>query len=170
MEGSKWACRESFVSIIVANLPIIQPLIRRGASKIGLSALFSNSGPSSYGRGPSGGRRREGDYPLASQEVGTGKSRTGTETGGGWKSRRLRGFGSTVHHSTAMGSDEEILFEGGRNGNGKGNNQITVTHETVIEREEASPTGSPTRNEHGHGQESVSGANGGAWDGGVRRG
>ncbi|BCS29343.1 uncharacterized protein APUU_70913S [Aspergillus puulaauensis] len=171
VEGSKWACRESFVSIIVANLPIIQPLIRRGASKLGLSALFSNSGPSSYGRGPSGGRRREGDYPLASHDAATGKSKTGTgtETGSGWKSRRLRGFGSTVHHSTAMGSDEEILVDGGRNAGGKGNNQITVTHETVIEREEVSPTGSPTRDGHVV-QESGPRGNGGAWDGGVKRG
>lgn len=71
-----------------------------------------------------------------------------------------------------MGSDEEILVEGGnRNAGGKGNNQITVTHETVIEREEVSPTGSPTRNEHGHAvQESVSRDNGGAWDGGLKRG
>ncbi len=106
--------------------------------------------------------------------MGTGKSKTGTETGGGgWRGRRLRGLGSTVHHhSTAMGSDEEILVEGGnRNAGGKGNNQITVTHETVIEREEVSPTGSPTRNEHGHAvQESVSRDNGGAWDGGLKRG
>ncbi|KAK7413336.1 hypothetical protein QQX98_007779 [Neonectria punicea] len=45
ISGSAWACRETFVSIIVTNLPIIQPLIRRGASKIGLSALFSRTSP-----------------------------------------------------------------------------------------------------------------------------
>jgi hypothetical protein len=41
--GSEWACRETFVAIVVANLPIIQPLIRRGASKLGLSGMFSRS-------------------------------------------------------------------------------------------------------------------------------
>ncbi|CEL09368.1 hypothetical protein ASPCAL12505 [Aspergillus calidoustus] len=76
VSGSKWACRESFVSIIVSNLPIVQPLIRRGASKIGLSGLFSNSGgPSDY-QGPSGRRRGE-SHQLSS---GTGLK---TANGGG---------------------------------------------------------------------------------------
>ncbi|KAL4950989.1 hypothetical protein BDW69DRAFT_186838 [Aspergillus filifer] len=111
IEGSKWACRESFVSIVVANLPIIQPLIRRGASKLGLSGLFSNSGgPSSYG--PSG-RRREGDYPLTSQDA----SRLDTKKRG----RFRRGLDSVR----------------GKNGKGEPGPGITVTHETVIEREEA---------------------------------
>ncbi|KAH8655343.1 hypothetical protein BX600DRAFT_439856 [Xylariales sp. PMI_506] len=43
VSGSQWACRETFVAIVVANLPILQPLIRRGANKIGLSTLFSRT-------------------------------------------------------------------------------------------------------------------------------
>ncbi|KAL4865045.1 hypothetical protein BDV12DRAFT_200509 [Aspergillus spectabilis] len=94
IEGIKWACRESFVSIVVANLPIIQPLIRRGANKIGLSALFSSSGGRSYG--PS---RRRGDYPLASHEGATTTTTTDRK-----RARHL-----TTHHTAACGSDEEIL-------------------------------------------------------------
>ncbi|KAL4920919.1 hypothetical protein BDW62DRAFT_220364 [Aspergillus aurantiobrunneus] len=128
VDGSKWACRESFVSIIVANLPVIQPMIRRGAKRIGLSALFSRSGgQSSYGNGRD--RRHQGDYPLASHDKGAA-----TVTGRG----RMRGLRMSVNHATAGGSDEEILAEGGK---GQGRGQITVTQETVIEREDAEGTG-----------------------------
>ncbi|PWY76078.1 hypothetical protein BO94DRAFT_559431 [Aspergillus sclerotioniger CBS 115572] len=40
--GSEWACRETFVSVIVSNLPIIQPLIRKGAGRIGLGGFGSD--------------------------------------------------------------------------------------------------------------------------------
>ncbi|ETS79327.1 hypothetical protein PFICI_09180 [Pestalotiopsis fici W106-1] len=56
VSGSEWACRETFVAIVVANLPIIQPLIRRGASKLGLSGMFSKS--TKMGR----------SHPLGSQD------------------------------------------------------------------------------------------------------
>ncbi|KAL4926773.1 uncharacterized protein BDV17DRAFT_268551 [Aspergillus undulatus] len=153
IEGSKWACRESFVSVVVANLPIIQPLIRRGASKLGLSGLFSNSGsPSSYGHGPSG-RRREGDYPLTSQDA----SKVDKKRGRFRRGLGTSGLGTSVHHTTAMGSDEQILFEGAKKGEpGPG---ITVTHETVIEREETSSS-EERRQPAEH-----SGSGGNAWDG-----
>ncbi|KAI0172128.1 hypothetical protein GGR52DRAFT_549133 [Hypoxylon sp. FL1284] len=41
--GSEWACRETFVAIVVANLPIIHPFFRQAKAKIGSSALFSRS-------------------------------------------------------------------------------------------------------------------------------
>lgn len=43
LTGSQWACRETFVAIVVANLPIIQPFLRMAANKVGLSILFSRS-------------------------------------------------------------------------------------------------------------------------------
>ncbi|RAH54670.1 hypothetical protein BO85DRAFT_499872 [Aspergillus piperis CBS 112811] len=119
--GSQWACRETFVSIVVANLPIIQPLLRKGASKIGLSVLFSSArgGTGSYGR------RRGESYPLASRE---GNTQTATK-----KSRtRL-----SVHEGTitaGYGSDEEGLVGTGKKGKMR---DITVTQETVIETEPA---------------------------------
>ncbi|KAL4980452.1 hypothetical protein BDW66DRAFT_166562 [Aspergillus desertorum] len=175
IEGSKWACRESFVSIVVSNLPILQPLIRRGASKIGLSGLFSNSGGkgSSYkyggGRGRGASRRREGDYPLTSvtgTATGT-RTGTGTETAMGMgkpkaerKRDRLRHFGS-VHQTETMGSDEEVLVGGGMKDKG----QITVTHETVIEREEAEGSGSGSGDGNGLRQGSLSDSAENTWEG-----
>ncbi|PYH31977.1 uncharacterized protein BO87DRAFT_441454 [Aspergillus neoniger CBS 115656] len=119
--GSQWACRETFVSIVVANLPIIQPLLRKGASKIGLSVLFSSArgGTGSYGR------RRGESYPLASRE---GNTQTAT------KKTRTR---LSVHEGTitaGYGSDEEGLVGTGKKGKMR---DITVTQETVIETEPA---------------------------------
>ncbi|RDW72399.1 uncharacterized protein DSM5745_07571 [Aspergillus mulundensis] len=183
IEGSKWACRESFVSIVVSNLPILQPLIRRGASKLGLSGLFSNSGgkESSYKyRGTS--RRREGDYPLTSV-TGNGTVTGTTKSKGDRKRDRLglRTFGS-VHHSEAMGSDEEVLVRTGGRERSATKGQITVTHETVIEREEMAGDGEGIGvarggsvnghgHGHGHGQESISMSSsaGNRWDGGMRK-
>ncbi|PYH92407.1 hypothetical protein BO71DRAFT_442477, partial [Aspergillus ellipticus CBS 707.79] len=68
--GSQWACRESFVSIVVANLPIIQPLIRKGAGKIGLSGLFTSRKSTLYGH-------RVESHPLESRDTPTIK-RSGT--------------------------------------------------------------------------------------------
>lgn len=105
----------------MANLPIIQPLLRKGASKIGLSVLFSSArgGTGSYGR------RRGESYPLASRE---GNTQTATK-----KSRtRL-----SVHEGTitaGYGSDEEGLVGTGKKGKMR---DITVTQETVIETEPA---------------------------------
>jgi hypothetical protein len=88
VQGSKWACRETFVSIAVANLPIIFPLIRSCANKIGLSALFSSSG------------RPSNSHPLSSKRA------TGHE---------LRSRSTKRHHplsipgGTAWDSDEHIL-------------------------------------------------------------
>ncbi|KAL4901492.1 hypothetical protein BDW74DRAFT_83853 [Aspergillus multicolor] len=184
IEGSKWACRESFVSIVVSNLPILQPLIRRGASKLGLSGLFSNSGgkESSYKyRGTS--RRREGDYPLTSVTGNRTVTGTGTGTGTGKERKRdrfgLRTLGS-VHHSQAMGSDEEVLVGGHGNRRERsattGKGQITVTHETVIEHEEVPAGGDEdeigvARSGSGSGHsQSLSGSAGNRWDaGGLRK-
>ncbi|KAL4808804.1 hypothetical protein BDV18DRAFT_133202 [Aspergillus unguis] len=174
VEGSKWACRESFVSIVVSNLPIIQPLIRRGASKLGLSALFSSSGgPSSYG--PSRRRGREGEYPLTSQDgskMHSKKSRLRSKGGFGQST-----FTGSVLNTTALGSDEQILVNGG-NGQGK-DGGITVTREMVVRTEDVEPgrdsggsaSGSGSSgNDHAHvhdnGQDSRQ-AN--QWDAGMRR-
>ncbi|KAJ0424979.1 hypothetical protein BJY00DRAFT_308867 [Aspergillus carlsbadensis] len=152
VSGSKWACRESFVSIIVSNLPIVQPLIRRGASKIGLSGLFSNSGrPSDY-QGPSGRRRGE-SLPLSS---GTGIKTgigNGTASAGGTMSGTMGGTMGKIglgkgkknrasltlvsQTGTGWGSDEEILVSGAGAGSGdKAGNGITVTREMHVQSEQ----------------------------------
>ncbi|KAJ4131245.1 hypothetical protein NW765_017137 [Fusarium oxysporum] len=57
ISGSQWACRETFVSVIVTNLPVVQPLVRKCADRVGLSALFSRS------------TRAAHSYSLRSREV-----------------------------------------------------------------------------------------------------
>lgn len=119
-----------FVSIAVVNLPIIFPLIRTYANKIGLSKLFSSSG------------RPSNSHPLSSQRA------TGLE---------LRSH-STKHHrplsisgGTAWSSDEHILnnnhvhvsSNGFENGDNKRRNLnkptrgIGITQEVTIVQESA---------------------------------
>ncbi|KAJ5670879.1 hypothetical protein N7507_000006 [Penicillium longicatenatum] len=113
--GSKWACRETFVSIVVSNLPIVQPLIRKGFSKIGLSQLFSSAGK------PSGQ-----SYPLSSRGLQTltdgneGKARKG----------KMNAAAPSHMQASAWGSDENVLIE--RDSSSK---NITVVSETVVQSE-----------------------------------
>lgn len=82
-----WACRETFVSVVVSNLPIIQPLVRKGFRSIGLFQRFSSSGK------PSGQ-----SYPLS--------SRANRCTEGGKSAA-----GPTHTEVFAWSSDEYILNE-----------------------------------------------------------
>ncbi|KAL1877820.1 hypothetical protein Plec18167_004789 [Paecilomyces lecythidis] len=108
--GSQWACRETFVSIVVANLPIIQPLIRKAAKRIGLTALFS-----SYASKPTQ------SYPLASKEP---------------TSRRKGTHPLSIPKGTAWGSDEQILVQDGPSSRaGEASKDITVVQETVVQSE-----------------------------------
>ncbi|KAJ5220365.1 hypothetical protein N7468_009569 [Penicillium chermesinum] len=115
VSGSKWACREGFVSIIVSNLPIIQPLIRKLFSKIGLSQLFSSSG-----------KPNTQSYPLSSRGFQTITSKSGTDTKKG-KSNAGAVTGTLI---SAWGSDEHIL-----NDSPPTSKDITVVSETVVQSE-----------------------------------
>ncbi|KAI1247538.1 hypothetical protein MGN70_011428 [Eutypa lata] len=71
--GSQWACRETFVAIVVSNVPIIQPFLATAANKTKLSTLFSKSAKSTESyelEGRSDGRvfkvsRKKGTHPLS---------------------------------------------------------------------------------------------------------
>lgn len=135
--GSQWACREVFVASFVTHLPIIQPLLRATASKIGLSGLFSRSGGNSSG-GPS--------YPLGSNH----NSRA-------HKLSRLTGNKTqapTQHGVTtiAWGSDEHILDD--KQKDGVGEKSITVAQEISIVSEQKS-TGSGSASNDGKGDWAV---------------
>ncbi|KOS36247.1 hypothetical protein ACN38_g13026 [Penicillium nordicum] len=127
--GSKWACRETFVSIVVSNLPIIHPLIRKGFGKIGLTHIFSSSGKTS-----------EQPYQLSSRGL---KSLTNRGKGDIKKSKT--NTAAPPHMQTsAWGSDEHILAE-----NEPSSRDITVVSETVVQSEpwtfqEGSGVGSST--------------------------
>lgn len=93
MSGSSWACRETYVAIFVTNIPIIHPVIRRLAVKMGLSGIFSRSSPTGAESHQLPGRSKSGA--------------TGT-------------FDNPNHKRHAHplsipnnGSDEEILVSGG---------------------------------------------------------
>ncbi|KAJ5379165.1 hypothetical protein N7509_012284 [Penicillium cosmopolitanum] len=111
--GSQWACRETFVSIIVSNLPIIQPLLRKGFKKIGLASFFSSSNK------PSGQ-----SYPLSGLKTLTNRGDRDT----------MKGKGSAAAPShmqvSAWGSDEHILTEPEPS-----SKDITVVSETVVQSE-----------------------------------
>ncbi|KAF4455593.1 hypothetical protein F53441_2117 [Fusarium austroafricanum] len=124
--GSSWACRETFVAIIVTNLPIIQPLLRKGASMIGLSVLFSKATKSA-----------SQSHQLRSNEMGG--SRFNNSRRKGPSSHPL----STVPGTTAWASDEHILpgaieMEAGKSGGGG----IIVAQEIRVQSENATDSSS----------------------------
>ncbi|KAJ5770889.1 uncharacterized protein N7511_002940 [Penicillium nucicola] len=111
--GSKWACRETFVSIVVSNLPIIQPLLRKGFKKIGLSQLFSSSG-----------KQSGQTYPLSGLKSLTNRGDRDT------KKSKVNNAGPTQTQISAWGSDEHILTEPEPT-----SKDITVVSETVVQSE-----------------------------------
>ncbi|OQE32233.1 hypothetical protein PENSTE_c001G10386 [Penicillium steckii] len=111
--GSKWACRETFVSIVVSNLPIIQPLLRRGFKKIGLASFFSSSAK------PSGH-----SYPLSGLKTLTNRGDRDT------KKSKVNTAAPSHMQASAWGSDEHILTEPEHT-----SKDITVVSETVVQSE-----------------------------------
>ncbi|OJJ78444.1 uncharacterized protein ASPGLDRAFT_138897 [Aspergillus glaucus CBS 516.65] len=110
ISGSRWACRETFVSIIVSNLPIIQPIIRRACNKMGLSGVFfSNSGRPT----------NSNTYPLSSRGLQTTN-----------KDKKKNNSPPYIPETTAWGSDEHILAVESGHGQSK---DITVVSETVVQ-------------------------------------
>lgn len=41
--AGSWACRETFVAVVIGNLPMIYPLFRRGMERAAASSYFSRS-------------------------------------------------------------------------------------------------------------------------------
>ncbi|KAK2809206.1 hypothetical protein FQN50_004042 [Emmonsiellopsis sp. PD_5] len=104
VEGSKWACRETFVAIVVSNLPIIHPLLRKAAHSTGLSFLFSSSAKASR------------SHPLTSKNHKSTRDNT----------RRKGTHPLSLPGDTAWGSDEHILSPGNPP------KEITVVKETIV--------------------------------------
>ncbi|RGP60312.1 hypothetical protein FLONG3_10920 [Fusarium longipes] len=119
VSGSSWACRETFVAIVVTNLPIIQPLLRKGANLIGLSVLFSR-----------GTKSASQSHQLRSNENAgsrfTNSRRRKTDTNKSNAGHPL----STMPQTTAWASDEHILP--GTSGTSKG---IVVAQEISVQSE-----------------------------------
>ncbi|KAI0423408.1 hypothetical protein F5Y09DRAFT_327451 [Xylaria sp. FL1042] len=110
--GSQWAVRETFVAVIIGNLPACQPLFRIWADKVGLSGIFSKTGPS---RGQS--------HPLSSMDNRTGRKAAPVSN----------------YVGTAWASDERIVGDTELPDSTKlseeNSNNIVVTHNFSVKSE-----------------------------------
>ncbi|KAL7628388.1 hypothetical protein AAE478_002590 [Parahypoxylon ruwenzoriense] len=116
--GSQWACREIFVSVIVTNLPVIQPTLRKAAKKVGLSGLFSKSAKS-----------------APSHQTGSNAH------GSGYKLSRRKGTHPlSLPQTNAWGSDEQILVQTTPDLSKRppsGSKNIVVSREFTVTRDDA---------------------------------
>ncbi|CAJ2500325.1 Uu.00g031780.m01.CDS01 [Anthostomella pinea] len=118
--GSEWACREIFVAIVVTNLPIIQPLMRKVAGKMGLSGIFSRSSP------------------TRSYQIGSGNGPTGYKLGSRPNnSKATKSNNMNTTHATAWGSDEHILYDERHQ---PGSKDIKVAKEITVVVDDAAST------------------------------
>src|SRR5690606_3382097 len=119
--------------------------IRRGASKIGLSGLFSKS-RGTYGE----------SHQLQSQEPGGSRFGVGgSKMRGGQSTHRL-----SIPQTAAWGSDEQIILpRGDGQADGKGHGGIVVTQEIGV-RSERAPEGAadPAADDWGYGSPKHGGA------------
>lgn len=131
-QAGSWACRETFVAVVIGNVPMIYPLFRRVARRAGLY-ITSRSGSESYPAYPLSGENADGEY-----------------------GRRRRKF----HHplsipetqwNTTM-SDEQMILPTSRqepptctagerdwDANSQGSQGIKVVHETIVHSAEKTP-------------------------------
>ncbi|KAH7116380.1 hypothetical protein EDB81DRAFT_952986 [Dactylonectria macrodidyma] len=112
LSGSSWACRETFVAIVVTNLPILQPLMRRGASKIGLTGLFRASGSMFDTR-----RKQDGSrcHPLSnSHATAWGSEERILDAGIHGKSTATKGGGIVVAQEVCVESEHVSAADSGR--------------------------------------------------------
>ncbi|WAO92316.1 Hypothetical protein NCS54_00982000 [Fusarium falciforme] len=135
--AGEWSCRESFVAMVVTNLPVLTPLIQRGVRR-------ARIGYSGY----------NGSGSAGTPGVSKGSSRFQLTTIGG-KGRKKAAFkhplslpGETFYER--YGSEEEIV-EGGQNpksatnpdsesyrkNDGKGGEEIVVTTQWNVEHQES---------------------------------
>ncbi|KAF3005048.1 hypothetical protein E8E13_009329 [Curvularia kusanoi] len=132
--AGSWACRETFVAVVIGNVPMIYPLTRRGVEKV-----YSMAGGSRYGRSSrSNGYQQDGDsLPLKStlsRPARHGKNRSvntlpttwNDEPGMTcWDSDRSNSISRTKTHSREASASDTREDLGG----------IQVTRETILSTE-----------------------------------
>ncbi|OQE84148.1 hypothetical protein PENNAL_c0027G12080 [Penicillium nalgiovense] len=141
-QAGSWACRETFVAVVIGNIPMIYPLVRRFTRRAGLY-ISSRGGSQSYPGYPA--------YPLsdADADADTG----GGGSGGGYarrkKFRHPLSIPDTQWNTT---SDEQMILPTSRQqpptctaGDGDWDSRsqssqggIKVVHETIIHSTEKS--------------------------------
>ncbi|CAG8918450.1 unnamed protein product [Penicillium salamii] len=131
-QAGSWACRETFVAVVIGNVPMIYPMFRRVARRAGLY-ITSRSGSESYPV-----------YPLSDEN-----------TDGGYGRRRRK-----FHHPLSLPethwintvSDEQMILPTSRqapptctagerdwDANSQGSQGIKVVHETIVHSAEKTP-------------------------------
>lgn len=133
--AGSWAVRETFVAVVIGNIPMIYPLTRRGVQKV-----YSMAGASKYGRSSrSNGYPLDGDSlplkPGPDKAESRGKRRslhalptTWNDDGDlatGWESDMCGSIGHVKSHSQKASVTETPEALGG----------IHVTRETILRTE-----------------------------------
>ncbi|KAJ5742812.1 uncharacterized protein N7511_011213 [Penicillium nucicola] len=133
-QAGSWACRETFVAVIIGNVPMIYPLFRRVARRAGFY-ITSRNGSQSY---PA--------YPLSDGDTG----------GGAYTKRKKFRHPLSIPAETQCNtiSDEQMILPTSRQqpptctageGDWETHSQssqgggITVVHETIVHSREKSP-------------------------------
>ncbi|KAJ6087979.1 hypothetical protein N7467_006893 [Penicillium canescens] len=133
-QAGSWACRETFVAVIIGNVPMIYPLFRRAARRAGLY-ITSRNGSQSY---PA--------YPLSDGDTG----------GGAYAKRKKFRHPLSIPGDTQWNtiSDEQMILPTSRQqpptctageGDWETHSQssqgggIKVVHETIVHSREKSP-------------------------------
>ncbi|KAJ0415890.1 hypothetical protein BJY00DRAFT_326622 [Aspergillus carlsbadensis] len=121
-QAGSWACRETFVAVIIGNAPMIYPFIRRLARRAGLYITTrSRTRASSRSRSKSRTRSRSRSYPLSDGEdfkgqgQGHGRSKDGSLLS---KKRRFR-------HPLSLPESQWRDDEGTLTGTGTGTATLT---------------------------------------------
>ncbi|OQD64301.1 hypothetical protein PENPOL_c008G10566 [Penicillium polonicum] len=132
-QAGSWACRETFVAVVIGNIPMIYPLVRRFTKRAGIY-ISSRGGSESYP-----------GYPLSDADTG----------GGGYFRRKKFRHPLSIPADSQWNtiSDEQMILPTSRQqpptctaGDGEweshsqsSQNGIKVVHETIIHSTEKSP-------------------------------
>ncbi|KAJ5110248.1 hypothetical protein N7532_002893 [Penicillium argentinense] len=135
-QAGSWACRETFVAVVIGNMPMIYPLFRRIARRTGLYLTTRSNGSQSY---PA--------YPLSE-----GENTTGSKYAKRKKFRHPLSLPADTQWNTI--SDEQMILPTSRQqpptctaGEGEWDAQshvshgggIKVIHETIVHSAEKEP-------------------------------
>ncbi|RSL47084.1 hypothetical protein CEP51_015824 [Fusarium floridanum] len=141
-EGPRWAatwsCRESFVAMLVTNLPILIPLIRHGVRRVGASLGCSTHGGPGPGRTPPGVEESADGFQLTTIGGGRGKKAAFKHPLSLPGTTFYERYGS--EDNIAVGSQKRTGAMP-RRGDGKLGKGITATTRWEVERDEVGEDG-----------------------------
>ncbi|CAG8032843.1 unnamed protein product [Penicillium nalgiovense] len=142
-QAGSWACRETFVAVVIGNIPMIYPLVRRFTRRAGLY-ISSRGGSQSYPGYPA--------YPLSDADADADTGGGGGSGGGYARRKKFRHPLSIPDTQWNTTSDEQMILPTSRQqpptctaGDGDWDSRsqssqggIKVVHETIIHSTEKS--------------------------------